>query len=101
MKFDGVLCLMADILFERHRKPFFDLRQQGLIGFYNTQRRFKILVRDGKEIVETGVGCPDDDIHIRLRGFLQLFVRPGIDRTGLFQIVGRGDQTFDRFAGVL
>ena len=44
------------------------------------------------------MGRADDDEHIRLFSFLQLLIGPGIDRPCLFEIIGRGDQPFDRLA---
>ena len=72
-----------------------------MIGGYDTERCFEILIRHGKQIVQSGIGRADDHVEIRLLRILQLFIAPGIDRPCLFEVIGRGDKSFDLFSCML
>ena len=37
----------------------------------------------------------DEYVEVRLSSFLQFFVSPGIDRPGMFEFEGGGDEPFD------
>ncbi len=97
LELDGVFRLMRDVLLEEFRRERLEPVQDVLVRLHHAQRRFKILIGDGKGALQARVGGADDHEDVRLPGFLQFLVGPGINRSCLLEVVGRGHEPLDEF----